>query len=40
VPEVVEFVEANPDQLDAILAAEEAGENRSTLITQLERMRP
>jgi hypothetical protein len=39
VTEVIGFVEDNPDQLEAVLAAEEAGKERSTLISHLESMR-
>lgn len=39
VADVVSYVEANPDQLDAVYAAEEAGQARSTLLTQLDGMR-
>ena len=38
VDEVVEFAEAHPDQVDEILAAEQAGKNRSTLTSHLEHM--
>lgn len=34
--EVKDFVTANPDQIDAVLQAEEAGEGRKTLIEWLE----
>lgn len=40
VTEVIGYVEDNPDQLDGILAAEEAGKARTTLISHLESMRP
>lgn len=40
VTEVIGYVEDNPDQLDDILAAEQAGKNRVTLLTHLESMRP
>ena len=36
VAEVKAYVEANPDELDAVLAAETAGKNRSTLVDWLE----
>jgi hypothetical protein len=39
VTEVIGFVEDNPDELEAVLAAEEAGKARSTLISHLESMR-
>ena len=39
VNEVVEYAEDNPDQLEDIIAAEEAGKNRSTLISHLEALR-
>lgn len=35
VDEVIAYVEANPDEADAILEAEAAGKNRSTLIAAL-----
>lgn len=38
VDEVVEYAEAHPDQVPDILAAEEAGKNRSTLLSHLEHM--
>ena len=40
VTEVIGFVEDNPDQLDAIVAAEQAGKDRVTLVQHLESMRP
>lgn len=40
VAEVVEYAEANPEQVDDLIAAEEAGKNRSTLISHLESMLP
>lgn len=40
VTEVIGYVEDNPDQLEAIIAAEEAGKARVTLLTHLESMRP
>lgn len=36
VAEVMEYAEANPDQVDDLIAAEEAGKARSTLLSQLE----
>ena len=39
VQEVVDYAAANPDQLEDIIAAEQAGKNRSTLISQLEALR-
>ena len=36
VPEVIEFAEQNPDQVQALLAAERAGKDRSTLLNHLE----
>jgi hypothetical protein len=36
VADVQAYVEANPDQREAVLAAEKAGKNRSTLVTWLE----
>ena len=36
VAEVEEYAEANPDQIDELLAAEEAGKNRTTLVAWLE----
>lgn len=36
VDDVVKYVEANPDQRDAVVEAEKSGKNRSTLLTQLE----
>ena len=39
VPEVVEYAETYPDQLEDIITAERAGKNRSTLISQLEDLR-
>lgn len=38
VAEVTEYAEANPDQIEDLIAAEEAGKNRSTLIAELERL--
>lgn len=38
VAEVVAYVETNPDQLQAVYAAEQAGKNRSTLLSALEAM--
>jgi len=38
VTEVIGFVEDNPDQLDATLAAERAGKDRVTLVQHLESM--
>lgn len=38
IPQVLEYAEANPEQLDDIIAAEEAGKYRSTLLSQLEAM--
>lgn len=35
VDEVVAYVEANPDQKDAVIAAEQDGKNRSTLLSKL-----
>lgn len=35
VAQVKEFVTANPDQLDAVLLSEQAGQNRSTLVEWL-----
>jgi hypothetical protein len=40
VTEVIGYVEDNPDQLDDVVAAEEAGKARVTLLTHLESMRP
>jgi len=40
VTEVIGFVEDNPDQLEDVIAAEQAGKDRVTLITHLEGMRP
>jgi len=39
VSQVVDHVKANPDQLEAILTEEKAGQNRTTLVTQLESLR-
>jgi hypothetical protein len=39
IPDVVAYAEDNPDQLEDIIAAEEAGKARSTLLSQLEAMR-
>ncbi|HVQ17964.1 MAG TPA: hypothetical protein VMT27_02870 [Actinomycetes bacterium] len=39
VTEVIGFVEDNPDQLEAVLAAEQAGKDRITLVQHLEGMR-
>ena len=39
VTEVIGFVEDNPEQLEAILLAEEEGKARTTLISHLESMR-
>jgi len=39
VPEVVEYVEAHPDEVEDIYAAETAGKNRTTLLNQLEAYR-
>ena len=39
VTEVIGFVEDNPDQLEAVLLAEEEGKQRTTLISHLESMR-
>src|SRR5262245_35538463 len=36
VDEVKEYVTANPDQADEVLAAEQAGQNRVTLVSWLE----
>jgi hypothetical protein len=36
VEDVVEYAEANPDELDDIIASEREGKNRSTLLSQLE----
>ena len=36
IDQVLAYVDANPDEVDSVLAAEEAGKARSTLITQLE----
>ncbi len=36
IPKIKKFVEANPDQRDAVLTAERDGKNRSTLIDWLE----
>ncbi len=36
IDDVESYVEANPDELDAVLAAERAGKDRSTLIEWLE----
>lgn len=36
VEDVKAFVEANPDQKEAVLASEKAGKNRSTLVAALE----
>lgn len=33
--EVLAYVDAHPDEADAVLAAEQAGKNRSTLVNQL-----
>ena len=40
VTEVIGYVEDNPDELEAVIAAEEAGKARVTLLTHLEGMRP
>jgi len=40
VTEVIGYVEDNPDQLEDVIAAEQAGKDRVTLITHLEGMRP
>jgi hypothetical protein len=40
VAEVVDYAITNPEQIDDLIAAEEAGKNRSTLIAQLEAMQP
>ena len=39
VPDVVQYAEDNPDQLEDIIAAEQAGKNRSTLLSHLEAMK-
>lgn len=39
VTEVIGYTEDNPDQLETILAAEQAGKARTTLISHLEGMR-
>jgi hypothetical protein len=39
VGDVIAYVDAHPDQLDAVLAAEKAGQNRVTLVQQLETRR-
>jgi hypothetical protein len=36
VDEVLAYVDKHPDKADAVLAAEEAGKNRSTLVAALE----
>jgi hypothetical protein len=36
VPEVIEFAENNPDQVQALIDAEVAGKNRATLLPHLE----
>jgi hypothetical protein len=36
VDDVKAYVEANPDQLQAVLKAEKAGKNRATLVSWLE----
>lgn len=36
VAEVIDYVDAHPDETQAVLDAEEAGKNRSTLVTALE----
>lgn len=38
VAEVIEYAEANPEQIQDLIDAEEAGKNRSTLIAHLEGM--
>lgn len=40
VTEVIGYVEDNPDELEAVIAAEQAGKDRVTLISHLEGMRP
>jgi hypothetical protein len=40
VTEVIGYVEDNPQDLEEVLAAEEAGKARVTLISHLESMRP
>lgn len=35
VEQVMDFIEAHPDQVEAVIAQEEAGKNRSTLLSQL-----
>ena len=40
IAEVLAFVDENPDQVREMIDAEEAGKNRSTLITQLEALIP
>lgn len=39
VTEVIGYVEDNPDQVEEILAAEQAGKARTTLVSHLEGMR-
>ena len=38
VDEVVEYASQHPDEVEAILTAEQGGKNRSTLTSQLEAM--
>ena len=38
VNEVLDYVDDHPDEVDAVLAAERAGKNRTTLIMHLEEM--
>jgi hypothetical protein len=40
VNDVVGYVIDNPNELEAVLSAEQAGRNRSTLVSHLESMRP
>lgn len=39
VPQVLEFVQAHPDELENVIAAEENGKQRSTLLDELKSLR-